>query len=153
MQSRMTGDSVDGRDLPSSPARTVRRRMAERACDQEPDRPDLDEKRIRASSAAQRVGMSARRLVELAAKGRVPGAAQMAGGGGQWSFSLVKLEGWIREREAVAACRREEGGVISTVEVKSGGGGSRSADESTAKAFERLFGPKRKGTLPRGVRR
>ena len=36
--------------------------------------------------------MSARRLVELAAQGRVPGAAQMAGPGGQWSFSLLKLE-------------------------------------------------------------
>ena len=97
--------------------------------------------------------MSARRLVEVAAHGRVPGAAQMAGPRGQWSFSPLKLERWILEREMAAECTRNARTETSTVEVKSGGAGSRSKEPGPEEAFARLFGRKQKGTLPRGVKR
>jgi hypothetical protein len=113
----------------------------------------LDEPRISASSAAARIGMSARRLVELAEQGRVTGAAQMAGPRGRWSFSLAKLQCWIAEQETAAACKRNERIETSTVEVKSGGAGSRSKVTSTEEAFARLFGRRQKGNLQRGVRR
>lgn len=121
--------------------------------DWEPSIHDPSEPRISATDAAARVGMSARRLVELAAQGRVLGAAQMAGPRGQWSFSSLKLERWIREREIAAECRRNERQAISTLVAKSGGAGLRSQAKSTDEAFARLFGRKRKGILPRGAKK
>jgi hypothetical protein len=121
--------------------------------DREPSVDDPVAPRISVRDAAATVGMSARRLVELAAQGRVPGAAQMVGPRGRWSFSAVKLERWIDEREMAAECRQNVEAAISTFEVISGGAGSRSKGASTAEAFERLFGRKRKGTLSRGAKK
>jgi hypothetical protein len=110
----------------------------------------LGEQRITISEAARRVGMSPRRLGELAARGRVPGAAQMAGARGRWTFSPTRLSKWIHDQEAKASCQINQRSETSIKGGIPGGGGSKSDDRSTAEAFERLFGPKRKSALMRG---
>lgn len=108
------------------------------------------EQRITISEAARRVGMSPRRLGELAAQGRVPGAAQMAGARSRWTFSPARLSKWIHDQEAKASCQISQRSETFIRGGIPGGGGSKSEDASTAEAFERLFGAKRKSALRRG---
>ena len=58
--------------------------------------------RIRPADVARITSLSVRKVQELAAAGRIPGAAKM---GGAWTFSEEKLRAWIKNCEAAAAER------------------------------------------------
>lgn len=67
---------------------------------------------LRASEVAREYGRTPRYWIRLAAAGKVPGARQPSGEGGQWAFDAVKLAAWWEavEREEAAPWRRSTDG-------------------------------------------
>lgn len=60
--------------------------------------------RCRIAEACYWTGLPARTVQNLAASGKIPGAAKL---GGLWTFDRARLRGWIRERER--ACGASQG--------------------------------------------
>lgn len=89
--------------------------------------------RVKASAIAERLGITARTVANLAANGSLPSAAKI---GKVWTFDPARIEQFIREQEAATEAsawvkRTCSGG------AKSGGFELPSGDEKSAKAFER----------------
>lgn len=60
---------------------------------------------MRADQVAVRLGITARRVTDLANEGRFPGAFQNTPGG-PWQFPRAAVERYLEERAAVASARR-----------------------------------------------
>ncbi|HXT81402.1 MAG TPA: helix-turn-helix domain-containing protein [Acetobacteraceae bacterium] len=97
--------------------------------------------RIRVSDVARLTSIGRRAVQDMAAAGKIPGAAKL---GGLWTFDPDKLSRWITQRER-QACRS-----ISTYAAPSIGAGSKSPDANTDQAYERLMRAKRLAGSGRG---
>jgi len=60
--------------------------------------------RIRPAEVARVTSLSLRKVQEMAAAGKIPGAAKFDG---VWTFDPVQIKAWIRQRERVAACQTD----------------------------------------------
>jgi predicted DNA-binding transcriptional regulator AlpA len=96
--------------------------------------------RVRASAIALMTGLSVRKVQELAAAGKLPGAAKL---GGVWTFDPQKVRAWIEEREAHASRPRPRVEVPAVRHVASKGDVTTWPAESIDAAFELLI--RRKG--------
>ena len=61
-----------------------------------------DTPRVRAAVIAETTSLSVRKVQELAAQGRMPGAGKL---GGVWTFDPEKVRAWILRAEEMAAAR------------------------------------------------
>ena len=104
--------------------------------------------RIRASAVAEITSLSVRTVLELAASGKIPGAAKLHY---VWTFDPEKVRAWIRDQEA-KACRVPVSKRTSTKGTGRYGGGSNSPAIATEQAFERLMQGKRKDGSKPGAR-
>lgn len=106
--------------------------------------------RVRASAAAEILGVTIRTVQSLAQRGTIPAARV----GGVWTFDEQKLRAWLSQREIaqclgneVEACRKAATGAGT-----SSGSASTSRVGSTAKAYEqamsRLRSAKRTASAP-----
>ncbi|MGG5812569.1 helix-turn-helix domain-containing protein [Falsiroseomonas sp. CW058] len=96
--------------------------------------------RIRPPAVSEITSLSVRKVQEMAAAGKIPGAAKL---GGSWTFDPVKLRDWIAQQESLA-CR-----ATSMRERASSGGASRSPASSIDAAYERLIrGKQRSASRP-----
>jgi len=90
--------------------------------------------RCKVSQARLITGLEKRTLQALASAGRIPGASKL---GGVWTFDEPTLRRWARNGES-----KWRG--TSTGAERRGGADFKPMEPSTAKAYERLFGAKRK---------
>lgn len=88
--------------------------------------------RIRPRDVARITSLSVRKIQEMAAQGRIPGAAKL---GGVWTFDPTQIQAWIRGEERLACQTRD----TSTGAVRPGGLGSVLPAASIDDAFERLL--------------
>jgi hypothetical protein len=86
---------------------------------------------LTAAQVADEFGFTARHWIRLAAQGRIPGACQPSGHGGQWQFDEKQFRKWrkSREREVTAwpgfIAEAKSIGVAPSVQVGSTGEASR----------------------------
>ena len=94
--------------------------------------PSAQPERIRTPRAASILGLSVRAVQNMAAQGKIPGAAKM---GAIWTYDEVKLRNWIRElEEKTQRCRP-----TFIVAMASGGRGSKSAEWIDDEVYERAL--------------
>lgn len=99
-----------------------------------PPTPGETPERCKVPTAVAITGLSTRTIQNLAAQGKIPGAAKLAG---QWTFDLARLRRWVRQLEGETACRGNP--TTSTGEEEPGTPGFRSTAETTDEAYERLL--------------
>lgn len=87
--------------------------------------------RIRPRDVAHMTSLSVRKVQELAATRRIPGAAKL---GGVWTFDPNQIKAWIRRQERVV-CQEQD---TYTGAARHGGGASELVAASIDEAFERL---------------
>lgn len=103
--------------------------------------------RIRARAVAVWTSLSVRKVQELAAAGRIPGAAKL---GGVWTFDPDKVRGWIAHQEHQAW----RGSLAtSTSAATSGRATSKSPAAAIDAAFERLIRGRRRSGSRSGASR
>ena len=94
--------------------------------------------RLSSQHAAGRLGISVRKVQQMALAGQIPGAAQI---GGRWTFDPDSLDRYIRQREAAAW----PSPAISIVAKAPGTGASRAPAGSIAAVYRRAIGLKPSG--------
>jgi excisionase family DNA binding protein len=62
-------------------------------------RSEIEPERVRKHEAASILGVPVRTVVEMAMKGRLPGAAKI---GRNWTFNAARLRALVREKEIAA---------------------------------------------------
>src|SRR5271166_2944564 len=100
--------------------------------------------RVRPPEVANMTGLSVRKVQELSAAGRIPGAAKL---GGVWTYDPEQVRKWIKQRERQTW--RGDSPSIATSATASSGDVSSSVAESIDVAFSHLIPGKR----PNGSRR
>lgn len=100
--------------------------------------------RIRTLEAAEMLGLTARGVQAMAAKGQLPGAAKI---GKVWTFDKDKLRRFIEAKEAECASQ------IFTKGKASIGCAPRSTASCIEKAYEQAMSKLRGGPATRGLRR
>jgi excisionase family DNA binding protein len=64
----------------------------------------LPPERVRPADVARMLGVSTRKVQEMAAAGRLSGAAKI---GQLWTFDPAKIRAWILEQEALVSLRHK----------------------------------------------
>src|SRR5690625_363982 len=94
--------------------------------------PDRQESlRIDTAEVSRRTGLSRRTVTAHAGRGWIPGARQF---GRKWTFDSAVVDAWINGEFEWKKTKTSTSAAISTTS------GSRSADETSVKAFRRLLG-------------
>src|SRR5690625_274264 len=119
---RMIGDDLEG-------SRSAKAALPPARAAKLPDR--QESLRIDTAEVSRRTGLSRRTVTAHAARGWIPGARQF---GRKWTFDSAVIDAWINGEFEWAKTETSTSAAISTTS------GSRSADETSVKAFRRLLG-------------
>src|SRR5215469_2702337 len=101
--------------------------------------------RIRPAEVARITSLSIRKVQEMAASGKIPGAAKFDG---VWTFDPVQIKAWIHQRERAAACPMKDPYANAATSIPAA---YVLPDESLNEAFERATTKKRRSASKRGV--
>src|SRR5215475_11478248 len=129
-----SGACRNGATRAPSPARSIARTtthgVTRQNSDDEVSMTDLIP-RIRPAEVARITSLSILKVQEMAASGKIPGAAKFDG---VWTFDPVQIKAWIHQRERAAACPMKDPYANAATSIPAA---YVLPDESLNEAFER----------------
>lgn len=94
--------------------------------------------RVRMAEACAITGKASRAIQDMAATGKIPGAAKI---GGEWTFNELTLRRWVERLESTP-CQEPDGGRPRLIRFGGGascGAGSRSAARTASGRYEQTM--------------